>query len=390
MRIEGFRAAGVACGIKGGGALDLALIASDRPASVAGVFTRNQFPGAPVRVSRARARRGAGRAVVVNSGVANVATGPEGLAAARAMARVAARGLGVREGLVTVASTGVIGPALPLARIEAGIPLAIRGLSASGWGRAARAILTTDTRPKRAHVAARGFGLGGIAKGAGMTMPRMATMLSFLATDLAVEASFLREALREAVDPTFNALTIDGETSTSDTVLFFANGAAGNRPLRSGSARASELRAALREVCGSLVEQLARDGEGVSKLADVYVQGARRTRDAERVARSVANSLLVKTALFGRDPNWGRIVQAAGAAGVRLAPERLGVRLAGVDLLRGGRPVGGERALGRAARGLRRRRVTIEVSLGMGSARAHVLTTDLTYEYVRINAEYTT
>jgi glutamate N-acetyltransferase/amino-acid N-acetyltransferase len=409
MRIPGFRAAGIACGIKRDGALDLALIASDRPTAAAGVFTTSQFPGAPVRLSRSRVRRGSARAVLVNSGVANVATGTAGLAAARGLTRATARALGVPVAEVLTSSTGVIGWRLPVERIQAGIPEVVRRLSPTGWNAAARAILTTDTRIKLAQRAPRGFALGGIAKGAGMTMPKMATMLAYLATDLAVEPmpkmatmlaylatdlavepAFLREALTEAVGRTFNAFTIDGEMSTSDSVLLFANGARGNRPLGSRSPRARAFRSVLEEVCTELVEKLARDGEGVTRLADVVVTGARRERDAERVARSVANSVLVKTALFGADPNWGRVVQAVGAAGVPLRPERIGIRIAGVELLRGGEPVGGEAALRRSERGMRKRRVAIEISLGAGRARAQILTTDLSYEYVRINAEYTT
>jgi glutamate N-acetyltransferase/amino-acid N-acetyltransferase len=390
MRIPGFRASGVACGIKADGALDLALIVSDRPAASAGVYTRSTFPGAPVRVSRPRARRGGARAVVVNSGIANVATGEGGLADARAMTRQTATALGLRAAEVLVASTGVIGWSLPMPRVGAGIDAAVRALAPGGWARASRAILTTDTRPKLAERRARGFTLGGIAKGAGMTMPNMATMLAFLATDLPVEPRFLRQALVEAVEPSFNAFTIDGETSTSDTVVLFANGAAGGRPIGPRSPRARDLRAALGDVCSELVEKLARDGEGVSKLADVTVSGARSDRDARRAARSIANSVLVKTALFGADPNWGRVVQALGASGVRLRPERVAIRIAGVEMLRGGEPVGGAAVLRRAERAMRRKRVAIEVSLGEGRGSAKLLTTDLTYEYVRINAEYTT
>jgi glutamate N-acetyltransferase/amino-acid N-acetyltransferase len=390
VRIPGFRAAGVACGIKPDGARDLALIVSDRPATVAGVFTTNRLPGAAVRLSRRRVRRGVARAVLVNSGVANVATGPAGLAAARTLTRATARALGVDAAQVLMSSTGVIGRPLPVERIQGAIPQVIGRLAATGWTSAARAILTTDTRIKVAHRALSGFALGGIAKGAGMTMPKMATMLAYLATDLAVEPAFLQEALERAVGPTFNAFTIDGEMSTSDTVLVLASGAAGNRPLGARSARAREFQRALDDVCRELVDKLAADGEGVTRLADVVVTGARSERDAERVARSVANSVLVKTALFGADPNWGRVVQAVGAAGVALRPERVGIRIGGVELLRDGAPVGGEAALARSQRAMRRRRVAIEISLGAGRSGARILTTDLSYEYVRINAEYTT
>jgi glutamate N-acetyltransferase / amino-acid N-acetyltransferase len=218
----------------------------------------------------------------------------------------------------------------------------------------------------------------------------MATMLAYLVTDLAVEPALLRRALRGAVESSFNALTIDGETSTSDTVLVLANGAAGTTPIGVGSARAREFERLLADASAELCEKLARDGEGVTKLATVAVSGARNDRDADRVARSVANSALVKTALFGGDPNWGRVVQAVGAAGVPLRPSQVGVRIGGVEMLRGGEPTGGASALRRAERAMKAKQVDILISLGRGKGRARILTTDLSYEYVRVNAEYTT
>lgn len=389
-RVSGFRAAGVHCGIKRPGALDLALIVSDRTTATAGVFTRNRFPGAPVTVSRAHLRRGRARAVIVNSGISNVANGERGLRDARRMTEIAAHELGLRTTEVLVSSTGVIGRPLPMLRISSGIPVAVHALSASGWRAAARAILTTDKRPKLAQLELGAAQLLGIAKGSGMTMPDLATTLVFLVTDLAVEPSFLRRALREAVEQTFNRLSIDGETSTSDTVLLLANGAAGNRPFGASSSRAKGFKRALTELCCELSEKLAADGEGVSRVADVVVTGTRANALAERVARKIANSLLVKTALFGADPNWGRVVQTVGAAGVPFKPEELGVRIGGVQLLRRGSPVGGARALQQARRAMRKRRVEIAVSLGRGRGSARVLACDLSYEYVRINAEYTT
>jgi len=277
-----------------------------------------------------------------------------------------------------------------MAKLRAGIPRAVAALSPRGFEDAASAILTTDNVPKLVHLRARGFALAGMAKGAGMIMPRMATMLGFIVTDLAVEPAFLRSALRDAVEPTFNSLTIDGQTSTSDTVLVLANGAAGNRPIEAGSARATEFARALLEISRELCYRLARDGEGVTKLATVSVAGARSIADADRVARSVANSALVKTALFGGDPNWGRIVQAIGAAGVRLQPAQVDVRIGGVQMLRGGEPSGGAEGLRRAERAMKKREVAIEISLGRGPGSARMLTTDFSYEYVRVNAEYTT
>lgn len=388
--VRGFRAAGIHCGIKPSLDPDLALLASDVPALVAGVFTTSRFPSAPVVVTRPRVRRGRARAVIANSGISNVANGAAGLRDAREMARLTARALRVPAGEVMVASTGVIGRPLPMPAIRAGIPQAVRALRPAGWRSAGRALLTTDTKVKLVERRGSGWGLVGIAKGSGMIMPDMATMLAFVATDLAVELPFLCEALSDAASETFNAFTIDGEMSTSDTLLVLANGAAGNHALGAASPRARDFRAQLRSLCQELVEKLAADGEGVTRLADVIVTGARSDGAARRVARSIGNSVLVKTALFGADPNWGRIVQAIGAAGPPVRPRDVAIRIAGVELLRGGEPVGGERARARAARAVRRRRIAIEVSLGRGPGRARLLTTDLSYEYVRINAEYTT
>ena len=390
VRVPGFLAAGVACGIKDGSQLDLAVIASERPAVGAAVFTRNRVPGAPVLVSRPRARRGRVRAVVVNSGVSNVATGKQGTRDAREMTAAVGRELEVPAGEVLVSSTGVIGVPLPMGRIRKGIPAAVKALSATGWNRAARAILTTDTRPKLVHEHAGRFALLGVAKGSGMTMPNMATMLAYLVTDLAIERSWLAGVLHEVVDSTFNRFSIDGETSTSDSVVIMSNGAAGNRPIGAGSRRGPEFERALSAVCQELVEKLAADGEGTTRLADVVVSGARSHAHAERIARKIANSVLVKTALFGSDPNFGRLVQAAGAAGVPIQTDRLGVRVGGVWLLRNGVPVGGRQSLGRAARAMKRKRVELAVVVGSGIGRATLLTCDLSYEYVRINAEYTT
>ncbi len=389
-RVPGFRAAGVRCGIKRSGSLDLALIVTDRPAVAAGIFTRNRVPGAPVTVSREHLRGGRAQAIVVNSGISNVAMGASGLRDARRMTEITALQLGLQSADVLVSSTGVIGRALPMPRIAAGITRAVRALSATGWSSASRAILTTDTRPKLAQARTRGASLLGIAKGSGMTMPDMATMLAFIVTDLAVQPAFLRRALREAAEQSFNRLSIDGETSTSDTVVLLANGAAGKLALGARSARAKEFGGALLGLCQELTEKLAADGEGVSRVAEVVVNGARTDALAERAARKIANSLLVKTALFGADPNWGRVVQTVGAAGVPFKPEEVGVRIGGVQLLRRGPPVGGASALRRAQRAMRKKRVVIAVSLGHGRGSARVTTCDLGYEYVRINAEYTT
>jgi glutamate N-acetyltransferase/amino-acid N-acetyltransferase len=391
--VPGFRAAGVRCGIKRAGP-DLALIASDVPAAAAGVFTRSTVVGAPVELSRRRVRRARARAIVVNSGCANVATGARGRRDARAMTALAARELGCAAEEVLVASTGVIGHPLPMARLERGIPAARAALRAGGLREAARAIMTTDSVPKCAAVRTRIHGrtitLAGIAKGSGMIEPDMATMLSFLLTDAAVEPALLRRLLRAAADESYNRVTVDGETSTSDTVLLLANGRAGHPALRDPrDAGARRLAAALGEVTGELARAIARDGEGATRLVTVRVGGARSAAEAERGARRIANSLLVKTALFGADPNWGRILQTLGAARVRLVLSRAEVRLAGVPVWRHGEPAS-PAARARAARGMRRREVEVAVDLGAGRHAAMLWTCDLSYEYVRVNAEYTT
>jgi len=394
LRVPGFRAAGVRCGIKKAG-LDLALFVSDVPAAAAGVFTRSSVCGAPVALSRERVRRGRARGVVANSGCSNVAMGAAGARAAAEMARLAAQALGCAPEEILVASTGVIGRPLPIAKLRAGLPEAAAALSPAGFGRAARAIMTTDTFPKlataRARIGARTVTVGGIAKGSGMIEPDMATMLAFLFTDAAIAPPFLRAALREAADATFNRVTVDGETSTSDSVVLLANGLAGHALLRGpASGGAGRFETALGEVAESLARDLARDGEGATKLVTVSVSGAARAAEAERAARRIANSLLVKTAVFGADPNWGRILQTVGAARVKLRLGRTRVDLAGVTVFRHGAPTG-PAAVARAAARLRRSRdVEIAVDLGAGRAAARVWTCDLSYDYVRINAEYTT
>jgi glutamate N-acetyltransferase/amino-acid N-acetyltransferase len=391
--VAGFRFAGVRCGIKRRGP-DLALLVSDRPAAAAGVFTQSTVPSAPVVVSRARLRAGRARAVVANSGVSNVAMGEAGVRAAERMAGLAARALGLPAREVLCASTGVIGMPLPLDKIALGIERAVAALAADGLPRAARAIMTTDTRAKSAGA---GFRVGGkrcavvgIAKGSGMIEPRMATMLAFFATDAAVAPAYLKRLWREVADATLNRVTVDGETSTSDSAVILANGASGAPRITGARSRgAGALRAALLEVAGALARELARDGEGATKLVTVEVEGARSDAEAERAARRIANSLLVKTALFGGDPNWGRILQTVGAGRVRLDLPRTEVRLGGIPVFRAGASTG-TAARARAGRKLAAPEVTIAVRLGAGRGRCRIWTCDLSYEYVRVNADYTT
>lgn len=390
--VAGFRAAGIHAGIKAQ-AKDLALIVSDEPASVAAVFTRSTVVGAPVEVSRAKVRRGRSRGVVVNSGCSNVAMGTRGIRDAKTMARYAAQAIGCDEADVLLASTGVIGQPLPLDVLKRGIPQAAAALSPDGFADASEAIRTTDTYAK---VASAVFRLGGekvtiqgIAKGAGMIEPNMATMLSFLVTDAKVPATLLRGALRRVADATFNRLSVDGETSTSDSVMLFASGASMRAALRAGSGDAKQFEAALQAVCEDLVRQLARDGEGATKLLLVDVRGARSAKEADRAARRIGNSMLVKTAVFGGDPNWGRILQTIGAARIAWHPERTEIRVGGVPVFTRGRSAG-PAARKRAEAALRAEEIVIRVDLGKGPGEARLFTCDLTYEYIRVNADYTT
>jgi glutamate N-acetyltransferase/amino-acid N-acetyltransferase len=388
----GFRAAGVACGIKASGAPDLALIACEEPGTAAGVFTTNLAQAAPISISRDHLKRSGGRAaaIVVNSGCANACTGADGLAHARAMVDLTAAAVGCQSLNVLVASTGVIGVKLDMSKVGRGISDASRQLAAAGGGAAARAIMTTDPFPKESAVeiaSRRGkFRVGGIAKGSGMIEPLMATMLGFVTTDVAVEPSLLQRALKTVVNDTFNAISVDGECSTNDCVFTIASGASGVRleeddlPL---------LVSALRAACEPLAIGIVRGGEGATKLITVRVAGAQSDTDAKRAARAIANSLLVKTAVHGGDPNWGRLIAVAGRAGVAFALDRAAVRIGPVELFGGGTPFD-ERAAD-AAEYLKNRDIEIEVDLGTGgSGRSHMWTCDLSAEYVRINADYRT
>ena len=390
--VAGFRAAGIHAGIKAQ-AKDLALIVCDELASVAAVFTRSTVIGAPVEVSRARVKRGFARAVVVNSGCSNVAMGARGIRDAHTMARQAAKAIGCEERDVLIASTGVIGQPLPLEILKVAIPKAVATLAPDGMAEAAEAIRTTDTFAKIASARVRLGGetvtLQGIAKGAGMIEPNMATMLSFLTTDAKISPALLRKMLRRVADATFNRLSVDGETSTSDSVMLFASGRAMRTTLRPGSAAAAQFEAALRAVCEDLVRQLARDGEGATKLLLVDVRGARSALEADRAARRIGNSMLVKTAVFGGDPNWGRILQTIGAARIAWHPERTQIRVGGVPVFTRGRSAG-PAARKRAEIALKAEEIEIRVDLGRGPGKARLFTCDLTYEYIRVNADYTT
>ncbi len=389
----GFTTAGVAAGIKTSGALDLALIVSDRAAVAAGVFTTNKAVAAPVIVSREHLQATGGRArvVVVNAGCANACTGEDGLRVARGMAAAAATAVGVPAEEALVASTGVIGVGLDLGKVSAGIAAAHGALGReSHHADAARAIMTTDPFPKecavRVTTPAGTFTVGGMCKGSGMIEPMMATMLGFVTTDAAVEPSRLQRALAEAVRVTFNAITVDGECSTNDSVFLLANGASGveiDEPLH------STFVSALRRVCHELALGIVRGGEGATKLVAITVSGAASDADARLAARVIANSPLVKTAIHGADPNWGRLIAAAGRSGAAFNLDRAGVHIANIVLFENGRPHDENAAA--AGEYLTGKELQIEVNLGTGgSHQATIWTCDLSAEYVRINGEYRT
>jgi glutamate N-acetyltransferase/amino-acid N-acetyltransferase len=391
LPVPGFRAAGLHAGIKQHDDPDLALIVSDTLASVAAVFTQSTVVGAPVEVSRERAKSGRARGVVVNSGCSNVAMGARGIRDAKAMARVAAKAIGCDESEMLVASTGVIGEPLPMDAIRAGVPRAAEALAVDGWMDAAEAIRTTDTHAKVAstklRLGGRTITLQGIAKGSGMIEPNMATMLSYLATDARIAPRTLQGMLKRVADRTYNCLSIDAEGSTSDTVVLLANGAAGGAALRGDDA--AKFEAALLAVCEDLVRQLAKDGEGATKLLLVEVEGASSADQAKRAARRIGNSMLVKTAVFGGDPNWGRIMQALGHGQIAWHPEKTRVKVGGVTVFAKGRSAG-PAARKRAEKAHEGDELTIAVDLGLGKHASRLFTCDLTYDYVKINAEYTT
>jgi glutamate N-acetyltransferase / amino-acid N-acetyltransferase len=392
---RGFRFAATACGLKKTGALDLAILSSDVPASAAAVFTQNLVVAAPVLISKEhlRASKGRMRAVVVNAGNANCATGEAGHAAALRTVAEAAKRLGCTPQELFVCSTGVIGVPLPLEKILRALPVVarFRRPSARSFAETSLAICTTDTRPKTAaasfKMAGKRIHFVGCAKGAGMIHPNMATMLAFMVTDAAIGPTLLSRALRSAVADTFNAITIDGDTSTNDTATVLANGQSGARKIRSATAKDfKNFEAALRKVCHALALEIVGDGEGAQRVIEIEVRGAKNAREADQIARTIAHSPLVKTACAGADPNWGRILAAAGRSGVAIDPERAEIRLAGIIVCRRGQSVPFNEK--RAHEAMLEKHVPILVDLHSGAGRARVWTCDFTTEYVRINASY--
>jgi len=387
---KGFRAGATRAGLKTRGGLDLGILYSEVPCVAAGLFTGNRIKAAPVLLCQEHIAGGRGQAIVVNAGCANACTGEQGVEDAAEMASLGAKKLGISAQDVLVASTGVIGMRLPMELISAGIEKV--ALSKEGGHELAQAITTTDTFAKERAVALDLGGMeliiGGIAKGAGMIHPDLATLLCFLATDAAIDAGFLERALRRAADLSFNMLTIDGDTSPSDTLLILANGLANNRKIEEGSAAAKAFQAALDEVCIYLAKCIARDGEGATKLIEVAVEGALSAADARVAARTVACSPLVKAAVHGNDPNWGRIIAALGRSGAEIDGSKIDLFVNSICLMKGGSPQPFDENEVRGA--MKGAEVPIKVCLNLGSYAATAWGCDLSEEYVTINSEYTT
>jgi glutamate N-acetyltransferase/amino-acid N-acetyltransferase len=386
--VPGIFGAGLHCGIKPGSARDLALVYSSAPATAAGVFTTNRIQSAPVKISRERVQAGVAQAIVASSGCSNVCTGEQGLRDAREMTEVVARELRIPETRVLVASTGIIGRYLPMDRIRPALPKLVKALSPQGSRHAAEGIMTTDTHPKeaalRVEIGGRPITIGAIAKGTGMIHPMMATMFCFVATDLAVSRDALQAAIRRAANGSFNRISVDGDMSTSDTVVILANGLAENRPLARGDRRLRVFQHALDGLTQRLAVMQVRDGEGATLVIDVQVRGAKTRRDAEAAARAIANSPLFKTSMAGRDPNWGRVMAALGASGIPVQEERVGIWYGDEQVAAGGKPRENVR-WERVKAELAKPEVTLIVDLGLGGGHDHVWTCDLTEDYVKIN-----
>ncbi len=392
FEVPGFQAAGIASGIKEDGRKDLALLYSESPAKVAGVFTTNVFKAAPVLLDMERIKSGTSRAVIINSGNANAATGDEGYQDAVKMARFCAGALQIDEAQVLVASTGVIGRKLPIDKVAGNVSRLVKGLSSDGIPEAAQAIMTTDRYPKiqfrEGPVGGSDICVCGIAKGAGMIEPGMATLLAFVLTDADIDDQAMKRALREAVDQSFNAISVDGCMSTNDTVLILANGLAGNRKIRTATRDFAVFTGMLTDVMTELAKSIVRDGEGATKLIEIVVEGAKTAGEAKAIAYQIARSNLVKTAFYGGDPNWGRVISAIGAAGVPVNGDAVELYFDGLPLFKQGQGISSH--LQELAEVMKKEQVKVLVKLGQGTKGFRVYSSDLTTEYVKINAHYTT
>lgn len=390
--VPGFTTNGIHSGIKENGLKDLALIFSAIPSKVSGVFTKNSFKAAPVLLDQERMSSGIAQAILVNSGNANAATGAKGYEDAVAMAKSASRHLHVGEELVLVASTGIIGRRLPLQKIEAGMIHLVNGLNENGVHDAVEAIMTTDKFPKmscrKGIISTKEITLCGIAKGAGMIEPHMATMLAFLMTDVNIQPSVLNKIFKQAVDESFNAVTVDGCMSTNDTAIIMANGMGNNSAISGVSKDLFVFKEMLFNVTKDLAKSMVRDGEGATKIIEIIVEQAKSKRDAKKVAYAIANSNLVKTAFFGCDPNWGRILSAAGSSGIAIPVDAVELFYDDVSVFANGRAMQGHES--ELVSVMAKESVKVRLNLGMGKKGFSICTSDLTYDYVRINAHYHT
>ena len=391
FKVSGFLFSGISSGIKKDGSRDLGLIYSEVPAQVAGLFTTNAVKAAPVLLDMERVKGGLCQALIVNSGNANACTGSRGLRDARRISSWVAKRLGIDEQSVFVSSTGVIGTPLPLNKIEEGIPKLIEALSPEGWMKTVEAIMTTDTFPKvevaTCRIKEKQVKLCGMVKGAGMIRPNLATMLSFLFTDANLKAPLLQQMLDGAAEVSFNCITVDGETSTNDTVLLLANGKAGHPSLNRMDRDGEKFQSMLSEVCQNLAKSLVKDGEGATKFIEIQIRRAKNIEDAKQGGYAVAHSPLVKTAFFGEDANWGRILCALGHSGSQINPNRIDVFFDKVPVVKNGMGTG-PRLEKRASQILKKKSFKVTIDLHQGKSQFSVFTTDLSIDYVKINASY--
>ena len=392
ISVPGFLANGISTGIKDGQQKDLALIYSTIPAKVAAVFTKNVFKAAPVLIDAERVKRGMAQAIITNSGCANAATGKEGYHDALTISSAVSGQLKIKDELVLLGSTGVIGKRLPVKKIEGGIAKLVKGLNEFGIEDAESAIMTTDKYPKiairKGIVGAKDITICGIAKGAGMIEPSMATLLTYVMTDALIDSKALNTVFHQAIDATFNSISVDGCMSTNDTAIILANGLAGNNPLERAQARLQRFRDMLTDVLMELSHAVVKDGEGATKFISIIVEGAKSRSDARRAAYSIANSNLVKTAFFGEDPNWGRIIAALGASGIPLEKERVSLSIGNMLLYSQDSPVIINPA--KLKEIFQKDRIEVRIGLGGGDKSYCVYTSDLSYDYVKINADYST
>ncbi len=392
INVPGFLANGISTGIKEDQAKDLALIYSAIPAKVAAVFTKNTFKAAPVLIDAERVKKGTAQAIMTNSGCANAATGKEGYQDALKVSAALSRQLKIKEDLILLGSTGVIGKKLPVKKIENGIGKLVKGLNEFGIEDAETAMMTTDKYPKiairRGIVGARDITICGIAKGAGMIEPNMATLLTYVMTDALIDTKALNTVFHQAIDSTFNAISVDGCMSTNDTAIILANGLAGNNPLERAQARLQRFRDMLSDVLMELSQAVIKDGEGATKFISIIVEGAKARSDARRAAYAVANSNLVKTAFFGEDPNWGRIIAALGSSGILLDKDKVSLSIGGLLVFSQDAPASFN--LNKLKEIFQKDLIDVQIQLGGGDKSYCVYTSDLSYDYVKINADYST